>query len=302
MKYFILPIVLFFLIISNVHAIKVNLTELVDHAVMEVSGICDPSNVYYVGASNVTSDHIIGYWKFNNTIPTGSYINDVKLFLNLYSSYVDNNFMNLTVYHVYNQSWTCISWSDQPCNNVADCNQTYESRYDNYGKYDSTLPTQTYYNWIVTEMFNKDYNDGKANFSVMMKSISNAPTNLWEFYSMDFTSSASKPYLEVDYTPYLTSNQIDFSKFNYIKQFGQILHNHNVCVDNESLGHNVTYTIKIDQNQSIINVWVNEPCTFGCDNSTMACNEPPINQYFILGIILLALVIIILVLIKVAKT
>jgi hypothetical protein len=94
---------------------------------------------------------------------------------------------------------------------------------------------------------------------------------------------------------------IDFSQLNYIRQFGKILHNHNVCVDNETLAHNITYQITIDQNQSTVNMWVTEPCEFGCDNSTERCNDSPINQYLYIGIVLLALIIIIAIIVKVSR-
>lgn len=95
-------------------------------------------------------------------------------------------------------------------------------------------------------------------------------------------------------------NTIDFSQLNYIRQYGNILHNHNICTDNETLGHNVTYTITIDQNQSIVNVWVNEPCEFGCDNITQTCNPSPSNVNFNFFIIFgsMAFIILLLVVIK----
>jgi hypothetical protein len=96
-------------------------------------------------------------------------------------------------------------------------------------------------------------------------------------------------------------NIIDFSQLNYIRQFGKVMHNHNVCVDNETLAHNITYQITIDQNQSIVNMWVTEPCEFGCDSSTQSCNPSSINQYLIIGIVLLIILIVIVIIIKVAK-
>jgi hypothetical protein len=279
MKYsIILSIIFFLLIVSNVCAIKVNLTELIDHETRESdSSVCDASNVFYVGALNITGQSGHGYWKFNNSLPSDITINDAKLYLNLYSGYVDDYWMNLTISEVYNQTWECVTWDDEPCNNASQCDSGYESNFIGFGKFDTTLPYRVYYNWSVTNAIKNEYTQNNQNISFIMKNMI-LDTN-WEFYSMEYGTTYYRPYLEVDYSPLLAPDQIDFSKFNYIKQYGQILHNHNICVDNETLGHNITYTIKIDLNQSIVNVWVNEPCTFGCDNVTMSCRASQISEY-----------------------
>jgi hypothetical protein len=145
--------------------------------------------------------------------------------------------------------------------------------------------------WTVTEGSAYSYDNGfwTNGFTCSGGSIS-ANASIYE----------EAMYWNIEIPP-LAPNQIDFSKFNYIKQFGKLMHNHNVCVDNATLGHNITYQITIDQNQSIVNVWEYEPCEFGCDSSTMSCNQSPINQYLLVGVILLVIVIIILILIKASR-
>lgn len=86
-------------------------------------------------------------------------------------------------------------------------------------------------------------------------------------------------------------NSIDFGQFNYLNQYGNKVSNHNICVDNTTLGHNITYQITIDQNRSFVNVWVTEPCEYGCDNVTMSCQQATITNYSIYFIVIIALLI-----------
>jgi len=95
---------------------------------------------------------------------------------------------------------------------------------------------------------------------------------------------------------------VDFSQLNYIRQFGTIISNHNRCYDTITLLHNITYIIKIDNNQSTVLVNAYEPCEYGCDNSTNTCNVAPSQEYTTYGLYLLGIIIailLILILIKV---
>lgn len=85
---------------------------------------------------------------------------------------------------------------------------------------------------------------------------------------------------------------VDFSQLNYIRQFGTIISNHNRCYDSLTLLHNITYVIKIDNNQSTVSVNAYEPCEYGCDNSTNTCNVAPSTKYTTFGLYFLMLLII----------
>jgi len=149
-----------------------------------------------------------------------------------------------------------------------------------------------------SNLFDGDYNtqstfvNGNSWYNDIVTDIGGNPNNASVFEESIYWNMTVNP---------LVPNQIDFSKFNYIRQYGKILSNHNSCIDNTTLGHNITYVIKIDNNQSTINVWAYEPCEFGCDLSTNRCNESKINQYLTVGLILLIIVVIVIILIVVTR-
>jgi hypothetical protein len=262
----------------------------------ESSDICQSGGTT-LSTSNETSSHKEIYLLFNITpnstfLPLISQITNATFCIYSKSDYADYYVQNTTASHVYNQSWGCIKWSERPCYYPDNCNDTYESRTDNYFHL-----VGGYRCFKVINMLNKDYSQGNKNFTILIKGIETTGTQ-WDFGNYLYSYP---PFLTMEYTTPLTKNQIDFSKFNYIQQFGKKLHNHNKCIDNQTLSHNITYLIQIDQNESTINMYVTEPCEYGCDNSTMTCNTNPSNQYVTYAIILLIIGIIILVTIKVIK-
>lgn len=115
-----------------------------------------------------------------------------------------------------------------------------------------------------------------------------------------YTVTAYQGNFTTDYTIYVgdslpiisppTIVEMDYCELLWIEENARLLSNDNWCVDNETLARNISFTIKVDQNQSIINSYSTEKCQFGCENTTNTCRSAPIQEYswyFIVIIILL---------------
>jgi hypothetical protein len=238
-----------------------------------------------------------GYWKFIIDIPTKQTIKSgiVYLWSDIgYATGTNKYPINHTVWSIKNYSWVeeDITWNNGLYDNI--------NRLLTFKTYDSVIneTNQQFYGYDITSLVEEEYYSNHNNISIFMNG-----TPDWDI--TEFIRYKSKenetfiPYLQIEYLPQL--QVVDFSQLNYIRQFGKILHNHNTCIDTETLGHNITYQITIDQNQSIVNMWVTEPCEFGCDNSTMTCKSSPSSEYVTYALILLIIGIIIIAFVKVAK-
>jgi hypothetical protein len=75
----------------------------------------------------------------------------------------------------------------------------------------------------------------------------------------------------------------------------------NICLDNQTLNKFMNFTSCENVTCIDYNFTQNVDCEFGCDTSSNVCRQSPINEYLLLGVILLIIVIIILILIKVSR-
>lgn len=75
----------------------------------------------------------------------------------------------------------------------------------------------------------------------------------------------------------------------------------NSCINNVTLQRSLNYTNCNSTVCDIGNSTFYKDCEFGCDISTQSCNASLFDQYLFVGLGLLALIIIIVILIKVAK-
>lgn len=296
-------LILFLFMISSVNALIVNQTVIDDTYVNEFS-----PDGYHNESTTLNAGYYDGGWversfmKFDisdiviNSSNT-AIIDNALVYIHIYKClcHYDNQYpLNLTISHVKNNTWSenLVSYNNQPTN----ISGPVIFRYFNYIE---QYTNDSYYSFDVKDLVQYESANGNKNVSIAIDQYNMCIDGFGycEFHSKENTSY--QPYIEVTYNTPLIPSQIDFSKFNYIRQYGKILSNHNKCIDNETLGHNITYEIRIDLNQSIINVWAYEPCEFGCDTTTNKCNDSSINQYLIIGLILLIIVVIIIIIIKV---
>jgi hypothetical protein len=65
-------------------------------------------------------------------------------------------------------------------------------------------------------------------------------------------------------------------------------HNHQYCVDNSTLQHNVTYNYCIGGNCKLLEDIMNEPCQYGCDPERAVCNSAPyLTNIYIFGAVII---------------
>lgn len=76
-------------------------------------------------------------------------------------------------------------------------------------------------------------------------------------------------------------------------------HNHQYCIDNETLQHNVTYEYCVGNSCHLLVDIMNEKCNYGCDFVTNECSPNPTWNSIIYIIIFLAFIVIIYILSKV---
>jgi hypothetical protein len=72
-----------------------------------------------------------------------------------------------------------------------------------------------------------------------------------------------------------------------------------VCLSNQTLNKFMNFTACENVTCIDYNYTQNIDCPYGCDTSTNKCNDNPITQYLLIGLILLIIVVIIIIIIKV---
>lgn len=146
------------------------------------------------------------------------------------------------------------------------------------GNFTNTSANYTMNNSFGGDIFNYSYYFNESltyywkSYCIDTSSQENA-TDSWIFTIISTsttTTTIPREYEEVDYC------QMVWAKENYLS-------NHNTCLDNYTLMHNLTYIA----NDNLSYVYTYESCNWGCDNTTMSCSPNPMNQNFIvLGVIL----------------
>jgi len=84
-----------------------------------------------------------------------------------------------------------------------------------------------------------------------------------------------------------------------VTQEYQRLSNHNLCISNQTLQHNISVQIGSSPAQEVIAI---ENCEFGCDLDNNRCNSSPLDTLLIYGVgIAVALTVVIIIVRKVMR-
>lgn len=298
MKEFII-LIISLLIIQSVNALNITTNSTLDDDTVIYNY---PSTNYgtssYLYMYNTTlAKETRVYIKFNISslyqLDDGFKITSARLYLQ--DAQGNNAVNNVCLNHVYNQSWNenLITWDDQPCKSFDDnnlCNLTSSDCQSLSGV------LSTLYVWNITEPIRYEYSQGNSNVSfILNKQLEDvSQTGFWSKEAI----LSHRPYIIIDYIPLA---HINYGQLNYLLLYGKRVSNHNSCIDNITLSHNITYQITIDNNQSTVSMFVTEPCEYGCDITTNKCNESTLNQYLIVGLVLTGIVLVIIIIIKVIK-
>ena len=161
-----------------------------------------------------TSEHYESVIKCNiSVISLGQNIEDASLYIwSNYEGIDSGEEFHFDAHHYYNQTWdeSC-TWNTMG----ADYNSTYESRWTVTGP-DPTPDSPNWINWTVKNMVSKDYNDGKGNFSIWLKTVlsSGLPTlndNVQLFSKEYNTYTSLRPYLNITYSEVVDTTKPTYS-------------------------------------------------------------------------------------------
>ena len=140
------------------------------------------------------------YIKFNiSDIPLGQQIDSATLYLWKHFGSGEQNMNNITVHHVFNQSWTedIVIWNDQPCGTDFDdtniCNLVWEDSEEQLIFVDNYHET-----FSVTLAVGVDYNAGNSNVSFILNTTGG--TSQISFRSKEYATVADRPYLNITYS------------------------------------------------------------------------------------------------------
>jgi len=155
------------------------------------------------------------YIKFDiSSIPSGQVIDDAQFSLYKHSN-VNTGTSDISVYHVYNNTWvegsgnhldvtgqsaeTNISWNNQPCgtgfDDAVQCNLNYETNIE----IDTT--SGTFFNWAVTNTISEVYGGGERNVSLVLKAKDEVELDFGHrFKSKEYSTASLRPYLNITYS------------------------------------------------------------------------------------------------------
>ncbi len=200
------------------------------------------------------------YIKFNILdIPSGQQIDNAILYLWNSASSGDNQINNITVHHVFNQSWKeeVINWNNQPCgisfNDANVCNLIADD-----GEVPIAFTENYWYTFVVTSAVGVDYNAGDTNVSFILN-VSGV-SGQEKFPSKEETGDTTlRPYLNITYSelPVVrVTTTLVAPADDSTDEDGDVTFNCSATAEssslvNISLYHNITGTWKINETKAI---------------------------------------------------
>ena len=156
-----------------------------------------PNTNYYIEPAIPVLNRTIerrSYFKFNNSLPNVT-LTDAKLWL--YSYLGSSGLQNVSVYHVYNQSWSdyWITWNNQPCGqsmNTSQCDYTIVD-----SSYLDPVPNR-WFTYNVTDIINQEILAGNSNISFVLATPYAALGGMTWFASK-YISENTTPFISTTY-------------------------------------------------------------------------------------------------------